>query len=104
MGKRPTSSGMKPYSSKSSPITWSNMFSPSTETPSLGLALELKPTVNLSFDRRLSTISLSPSKVPPQRKRISLVLIGTNSWCGCLRPPCGGTFATQPSMIFKRAC
>ena len=70
---------MKPYSSRSSPITWSNMFSPSTATPSFGLALELKPSENLSFDRRLSTMSLSPSNVPPQRKRMSLVLICTNS-------------------------
>ena len=27
-----------------------------------------------------------------------------NSCCGCLRPPCGGTEATVPSMIFSRAC
>ena len=27
-----------------------------------------------------------------------------NSWCGCLRPPCGGTLATVPSRIFSSAC
>ena len=27
-----------------------------------------------------------------------------NSCCGCLRPPCGGTLATVPSMIFSSAC
>ena len=27
-----------------------------------------------------------------------------NSCCGCLRPPCGGTDATVPSMIFSKAC
>ena len=32
------------------------------------------------------------------------VLIWMKSWCGCLRPPCGGTLATVPSMIFEQRC
>ena len=27
-----------------------------------------------------------------------------NSWCGCLRPPWGGTDATVPSNILRSAC
>ena len=32
-----------------------------------------------------------------------VVSIWMKSWCGCLRPPWGGTFATVPSRIFKQA-
>ena len=45
-----------------------------------------------------------PSKAPPQMKRMFAVLIWMKSWCGCLRPPCGGTLATVPSMILSSAC
>ena len=45
-----------------------------------------------------------PSKAPPQMKRMFCVLIWMKSWCGCLRPPCGGTLATVPSMILSSAC
>ena len=27
-----------------------------------------------------------------------------NSCCGCFLPPCGGTLAIQPSIIFNKAC
>ncbi len=30
--------------------------------------------------------------------------IDRNSWCGCLRPPCGGTLAPVPSRILSSAC
>ena len=33
-----------------------------------------------------------------------MVSIWMNSWCGCLRPPWGGTEAVVPSMIFSSAC
>jgi hypothetical protein len=45
---------------------------------------------------RASMIFSSPSKAPPQMKRMSLVLIWMYSCCGCLRPPCGGTEAMVP--------
>ena len=32
------------------------------------------------------------------------VFICINSWCGCFLPPCGGTDATVPSIIFNSAC
>jgi hypothetical protein len=34
-----------------------------------------------------------PPKAPPQMKRMLVVSTCTNSWFGCLRPPCGGTEA-----------
>ncbi len=37
-------------------------------------------------------------------KRMLVVSIVRNSWCGCLRPPCGGTDAVVPSRIFSSAC
>ena len=36
--------------------------------------------------------------------RMFVVSTGVNSWCGCLRPPCGGTLAIVPSRIFSSAC
>ncbi len=53
--------------------------------------------------RRAITFS-SPTKAPPQMNRMLVVSTGVNSWCGCLRPPCGGTLATVPSRIFSSAC
>ena len=44
------------------------------------------------------------ASVPPQMNRILVVSTCRNSCCGCLRPPCGGTEATVPSMIFSSAC
>ena len=61
-----------------------------------------KPIV-FSVMRRLM-ISSRPTKAPPQRNRMFVVSIWMNSWCGCLRPPCGGTLATVPSRIFSSAC
>ena len=45
-----------------------------------------------------------PTNAPPQMNRMLVVSTGVNSWCGCLRPPCGGTLATVPSRIFSSAC
>ena len=53
---------------------------------------------------RSSMIFSSPSNAPPQTKRMFVVSIWMKSWCGCLRPPCGGTLAVVPSRIFSRAC
>ena len=49
-------------------------------------------------------ISSSPAKAPPQMNRMFAVSIVMNSWCGCLRPPWGGTLATVPSRILSSAC
>ncbi len=40
----------------------------------------------------------------PTIKRIFCVFTLMYSWFGCFRPPLGGTLATVPSTIFKRAC
>ena len=52
----------------------------------------------------LKLIEGTVASVPPQMKRMFFVSTCRNSCCGCLRPPCGGTEATVPSMIFSRAC
>ena len=62
----------------------------------------MKP-MELLFSRR-SMIFSSPANEPPQMNRMLVVSTCRNSCCGCLRPPCGGTDATVPSMIFSSAC
>ena len=62
-----------------------------------------KPIVFL-LPSRFSTILSSPSNAPPQMNRMLVVLIWMKSWCGCLRPPWGGTFAMVPSRILSSAC
>ena len=54
--------------------------------------------------RARAMIFSSPEKAPPQMNRMLVVSTCRNSCCGCLRPPCGGTEATVPSMIFSSAC
>ena len=61
-----------------------------------------KPTPFLPI--RLSMIVSRPANAPPQMNRTFVVSIWMNSWCGCLRPPCGGTEAVVPSRILRRAC
>ena len=53
---------------------------------------------------RLSMILSMPANAPPQMNRMLVVSIWMNSWCGCLRPPWGGTEAVVPSRIFSSAC
>ena len=53
---------------------------------------------------RRSMTSSRPTKAPPQMKRMLVVSICRNSWCGCLRPPCGGTLHWVPSRILSSAC
>ena len=61
-----------------------------------------KPTAFLPIRRPM--IFSSPENAPPQMNSTFVVSIERNSWCGCLRPPCGGTDATVPSRIFNSAC
>ena len=61
-----------------------------------------KPTAFLPMRRAM--ILSSPANAPPQMKSTFVVSIVRNSWCGCLRPPCGGTEATVPSRILRSAC
>ena len=59
--------------------------------------MPLRPT-------RASMIFSSPANAPPTMNSTLVVSIWMNSWCGCLRPPCGGTEAVVPSRIFSSAC
>ena len=52
----------------------------------------------------LSMILSMPANAPPQMNRMLVVSIWMNSWCGCLRPPWGGTEAVVPSRILSSAC
>ena len=104
IGRRPTNSGIRPYCSRSSCVT--------CFIDCVGLLLRVERLCTRHRSRasasvaaeRFSMILSRPSKAPPQMKRMLAVLIWMNSCCGCLRPPCGGTFATVPSMIFSSAC
>ena len=62
----------------------------------------VKPTTCLPMRR--SMILSRPTNAPPQMNRMLVVLTWMNSWCGCLRPPWGGTLQTVPSRIFSSAC
>ncbi len=53
---------------------------------------------------RCRMIFSRPSNAPPQTNRMLVVSTCTNSWFGCLRPPCGGTDAIVPSISLSSAC
>ncbi len=93
-------SGISPYCMRSSGRHCSN-----TSPVSL-LSLEAiaapKPTPLWPI-RRSMTLSRF-ANAPPQTNRMFVVSMVRNSWCGCLRPPCGGTEAVVPSRIFSSAC
>src|SRR5262249_38771786 len=99
-GRRPTNSGISPYFRRSSgwiidrrsPMRRSSRLLISAPKP-----MPERPT-------RFSMILSSPTKAPPHRNSTFEVSTWMNSWCGCLRPPCGGTLATVPSRIFRSAC
>ena len=92
-------SGISPYLSRSSGISFSMIFARSARDipPS-----DPKPIGR--FPTRSSTIFSSPSNAPPQMNRMFVVSIWMKSWWGCLRPPCGGTLASVPSRILSSAC
>ena len=99
-GSLPINSGIKPYLIRSSGST-SRRISPAIR-PSGSLTSAPKPIEDPCF---LSEIILSsPEKAPPQINKIFDVSTCKNSCCGCLRPPCGGTEAIVPSIIFNNAC
>ena len=53
-----------------------------------------KPTAFLPT--RFAMILSRPANAPPQMKRMFVVSIDRNSWCGCLRPPCGRHRGDRP--------
>ena len=99
-GSRPTNSGMSPYFSRSS--GWIIVRRSPTRRSSRRLISAPKPMPDRPT--RASMILSRPTKAPPQRKRTFEVSTWMNSWCGCFRPPWGGTLATVPSRILSRAC
>ena len=98
IGRRPINSGISPNFCKSSGIinciklSWLDKF------------LFEDPNPMIFAPRRSFTIVSIPSNAPPTINRIFVVSIWMSSWCGCLRPPWGGTDATVPSKIFSKAC
>jgi len=99
-GRRPTNSGIRPNFIRSSgAIRCSRAV---VEASFLAFRAP-KPNAPRTSTRSAITFSM-PSNVPPQMNRMFIVSIWMNSWCGCLRPPCGGTLASVPSMIFSSAC
>src|SRR5215475_5850473 len=68
------------------------------------LSRSVAPKPIVFLPTRASAIFSRPSNAPPQMNSTFVVSIWMKSWWGCLRPPCGGTFATVPSRIFRSAC
>src|SRR5512135_3326296 len=99
-GSRPTNSGIMPYLSRSSGMT--SAKTSVSRTSFLPCRTARKPMAFLPI--RPSMMRSSPAKAPPTMNRTFVVSIWMNSWCGCLRPPCGGTLAVVPSRIFSSAC
>ena len=98
IGSRPMNSGIRPNLCKSSGRTSANgSTSLRRATSSL-----VKPSGRLPI--RSLMIRSSPAKAPPTMNSTLVVSIWMKSWCGCLRPPCGGTDAVVPSRIFSSAC
>ncbi len=99
-GSRPMNSGIMPNLSRSSGMT-----SPKTSVASRSsLVCSVAPKPMPFLPTRDSTIFSSPANAPPTMNSTLVVSIWMNSWCGCLRPPCGGTDAVVPSRIFSSAC
>src|SRR5674536_355500 len=89
-----------PYLSRSSGITSAKTSPRSTSFFECSMAP--KPTAFLPI--RASITLSRPAKAPPTMNSTLVVSIWMNSWCGCLRPPWGGTLAVVPSKIFSSAC
>ncbi len=93
-------SGIIPNLTRSSGSTWANS-SPGSRW-ALVRTVPWKPTP--LWPMRLSMICSNPENAPPRMNSTFVVSIWMNSWCGCLRPPWGGTDACVPSRILSSAC
>src|SRR5450830_1015513 len=96
-GTRPMNSGMSPNLSRSSGMTSPNTSTSSTEWSEAPNPIPRRPA------REVMISSRTPN-APATMNSTFVVSIWMNSWCGCLRPPCGGTEAVVPSRIFRSAC
>lgn len=100
IGNLPTNSGIKPNFNKSCGNNCSY-----TLYLSISLLLFISAPNPIAFLPVRELIILSnPSNAPPHINSMFSVFIWINSWCGCFLPPCGGTEAFVPSIIFNRAC
>ena len=99
-GRRPTNSGIRPNFSRSSGSK-SVKISP---IPRASLSRTSAPKPIAEPLPRAAIILSKPAKAPPQINRMFVVSTCKNSCCGCLRPPCGGTDATVPSINLSNAC
>ncbi|CFW29922.1 Uncharacterised protein [Bordetella pertussis] len=99
-GRRPTSSGIRPNLIKSS----GSASLKSSPTPRSDLARTAAENPMPDFSVRSRMTFSRPSKAPPTMNRMLVVSTWTKSWLGCLRPPCGGTEATVPSISLSSAC
>jgi hypothetical protein len=100
LGDQPEALEVLGFGPGQEPLTGSTSPSPRLPSPLLAPSPESDPP----FPIRDSTIFSSPSKAPPQMKRMLRVSIWMYSCWGCFRPPWGGTEATVPSRILSRAC
>ena len=100
-GRRPTNSGMRPNLMRSSGSTSRKRSVPFGRS-SLVRTSEVKPMP--PFWVRCRITFSRPANAPPTMKRMLEVSTCRNSCWGCLRPPCGGTEATVPSISFSSAC
>src|ERR1035437_5681334 len=82
-GTRPTNSGIIPNLIMSS--GWP--FSRSSPARRSFFEASFAPNPIAFSERRRPMISSRPTNAPPQMKRMFVVSIWMNSWCGCLRPP-----------------
>ncbi|CPM25217.1 Uncharacterised protein [Bordetella pertussis] len=76
----------------------------SSPTPRSDLARTAAENPMPDFSVRSRMTFSRPSKAPPTMNRMLVVSTWTKSWLGCLRPPCGGTEATVPSISLSSAC
>ena len=102
-GKRPINSGINPYLTKSCGSTCLNNSLICAVFSDLDLTAAPNP-IPVPFCARCSITLSRPANAPPQINRILEVSTCKNSCCGCLRPPCGGTEATVPSISLSNAC
>ena len=100
-GKRPTNSGIRPYLTRSSGSRF--LRNRLIESCSVLLFISAPKPIPDFSERSCITFS-RPENAPPQINSTLRVSTCRNSCCGCLRPPCGGTDATVPSISFSNAC
>ena len=99
-GKRPTNSGIRPNSNRSSLATLRREVLPDP-IPRRDWRPSWPKPIGCDVPTVRWMIFSMPTNVPPQMNRMLLVSIWMYCCSGCFRPPCGGTLAIVPSSIFN---